>query len=458
MFEAAKIKGGDLAIKGKNRKVTVAVVGCGRKGLPVACLLAEAGFKVICIDFDHYVIERVRRGLIPFDEPSLKEVLARNIKSKRISVTSNFEEAVSTSQVIFLTVPATIDEQGRPDFTFIERACRYIGLSLRPGTLIIVGSSLSPGTTESLLKETLETASGLKAGEDFGLAYSPVYPLQGRPIWEVVNQPHVLAAINDPSYEAAKEILSTFLKGEIIKVRNIRTAEATLLLRSIYMDVNKALSNEISELCERMGIDFMEVMKSVNAQGQYNVLPPGMACDVYSRDPYLLISEAESLRIKLRIVSTSRRVNEGLNSRVFRLLRDALRSCGKTVRRARVLVLGISGMPNLKSLESSPIPELISMMQEKGVYVRVFDPLFSYKEIKKLGYETERSITQAAKDMDCLLLAVGHDRFRRLNLKRLKIVMRKPAAVVDLSHLLNCTEVENEGFIYRGLGRGVWSK
>ncbi|HIE14208.1 TPA: hypothetical protein EYP70_02935, partial [Candidatus Bathyarchaeota archaeon] len=265
-------------------------------------------------------------------------------------------------------------------------------------------------------------------------------------------------AIDEDSYRRAEEILTTFSKDKIIKVRNMRTAETVTLLKIIYQDVKKALANEISELCEKMRIDFMEVMHSANAQLKSQIPPPGIVEEHYSKDPYLLISEAESLRVKLRVVSASRKVNETVYKRVLKLLRDAIRSCGKTASRARVLILGLSSIPNLKNIEGSPVRQLISTLQRKGMSIRVYDPLFSYKELLEMGYETERSLLQAARDTDCIIIAVGHDRFKRLSLKRLKMVMRKPAAIVDLDHVLNYKEAEREGFIYRGLGRGVWSR
>jgi len=458
MLKAMTLREDGLDSFEKRGAYTVSVVGCGRKGLPTACVLAEAGFKVICLDIDRSVIERLRRGFSPFDEPGLRELIRRNLKAKRLKATTNFENAIPVSDVVSLTVPVSLDQRMRPDYSHLEKACRDIGLNMTAGTLIIVMSTLSPGTTESLIKETLETASGLEAGKDFGLAYSPIRVTVGKALDDITNHPRVVGAIDEVSLRAAKAFLSTFLKGCIIEVKDIKTAEAVKLFEAVYRDVNIALANELSDFCERIGIDFLEVIKSTNIQSNCHFPLPGFVGGDMPKDPYLIINEAENLRVKLRVVTASRRVNEEVLRRTLRLLRDALRSCGKSAKRARVLVLGVSYRPNVREVEGSLVRDLVGMLQNKGMRVKVYDPLFSYSELVKMGYPAEKTLTRAARDTDCLLIAVGHERFKRLNLRRLKIAMRRPAAVVDLGHVLDCEEVEREGFIYRGLGRGVWTR
>ena len=445
----------DLDSFEKRRAYTVTVVGCGRKGLPTACLLAEAGFKVFCLDTDQYIIERLMRGFSPFDEPGLKELIRRNLKAKRLEATTRFEDTIPISDIVSIAVPVLLDHKMRPDYLQLETACRDVGLNMKAGTLIMVMSTLIPGTTETLIKETLETASGLEAGKDFGLAYSPVQVTAGRALNDITSNPRVLGAIDEVSLKAAKAVLRTFSKGGVIEVKDIKTAESLKLFEAVYRDVNMALANELSYLCEKMGIDFLEVMRIVNSQPHCHLTLPEFTVKGAPKDPYLLMDEADNLRVRLRVVTASRRVNEEALKRVLRLLREALRSCGKPAKRARILILGVSYRPNLREVEGSIVRDLVEMLQNKGMRVKVYDPLFSYSELIKMGYPAEKTLTRAAKDMDCLLITVGHDRFKRLNLRRLKIAMRKPAVIVDLGRVLNCEEVEKAGFIYRGLGRGA---
>jgi UDP-N-acetyl-D-mannosaminuronate dehydrogenase len=140
------------------------------------------------------------------------------------------------------------------------------------------------------------------------------------------------------------------------------------------------------------------------------------------------------------------------------LARDALHSCGKTIRRAKISVLGVSSRPNAKELRGSPTKKLASALRRRGSLVQVYDPLYTYRELLKMGYPAKTTLTKTVEGMDCIIITVGHDRFRGLNLGRIKIFVKKPAAIVDMGHVIDPDKAEKEGFIYRGVGRGVWTK
>lgn len=458
MRDMMGLKKEDIDTPEKRGRYTVSVVGCGRMGLPTACLFAEAGFKVISIDVNQYIIKTVNSGKSPFTEPELEPLLRKNLKEKRFRATSNFKESIPLSDVIKIIVPTTVDENKRANYLYVEKACRDVGLNMREGALIIFESTSGPGVTETLVKETLEINSGLKAGEDFAFAYSPIRATAGRVIEDITNYPRVLSAINGRSLKAAKLVLSTVVKGGIVEVSNIKTAEAVKLFENIYRDVNIALANDLARFCEKAGIDFIEVQRAANTQPYCHLLVPGIVSGHIPTDPYLLVEEAVNLNVKLRMVLLSRKLNDGALKHAFYLVRDALSSCGRPIRRAMISVLGVSYRPNVKESRGSLVRELIEVLQEKSVSVRVFDPFFSYRELIELGYPAERTLTRTVKGTDCLLIAVGHDRFRRLSLRRLKVLMRKPSAIVDLGHVLDPLAAEKEGFVYRGLGRGVWTR
>jgi len=457
MSKAMAIREGHLRSRDERGDYTVSVVGCGWTGLSTACLLAEAGFKVICVDKNRSVVNSIRRGISPLPESGLATLVREEVRRRNLTATSKPEEAIPSSDIIILAVPVTVDQKKRPDYLNVEIACRDVGLNLQRGSLIIVQSALCPGMTEGLIRSALETASGMKAGVDFGLAYSPVR-ISGGTIEDLRRYPRVLGAIDEDSLRVAREVLCTISREGVVQVRSIKAAEAVRLFESVYRDVNKALSNELSHFCEVAGIDFIEVQRAINMHPRYRLLHPGIVDRRTSTDSYLLIDEAEALGLKVRTVTLSRRVNDRVLMRVFYLVRDALRSCGKTARRSRVLILGISHSPNVKEADESVIRELIEILERKGLTVKVFDPLFSYREVVQMGYPTERTLSGALKNMDCLVITVGHDKFKTLNLKRVRILMRRKAAIVDLSHVMNPEEVEREGFIYRGLGRGVWTR
>lgn len=439
-------------------KYTITVVGCGRMGLPTACLFADAGFNVICLDLNQQIVNQINSGISPFLEPGLEKLIKKNLKEGRLIATNDVKQAIPKSDIIIIVVNTPINEKKRPDYSNLESACRDIGLNLRLETLIILESTVGPGITESLVKETLELASGLKAGKDFGLAYSPIRATAGRVLHDIVNYPRVLAAIDEQSLTAARAVLKTIIKGDIVEVSNIKTAEAIKLFENIYRDVNLALANEFAKFCEKAGIDYIEAQAAANTQPYCHLLKPGIISGHIPKDPYLLIYEAEMLGVKLQLPIIARRVNDETVKRAFWLIKDAFRAMEKTLKRSKIAVLGVSYKPNVKEIKGSLIIDLVRLLQSKGINVRVFDPFYSSEELKAMDLPAEKNLTKTLEGSDCLVIAVGHDRFRRLSLKKIGILMRKPSAIVDLAHVVDPFRAEREGFIYRGFGRGIWSR
>ncbi len=454
---AMMLREGDLDQREKRGGYTISVVGCGRMGLPHACLLAEAGFKVIGVDVNPKIVKLVRAGETPFEEHKLEDLLKKVIGEKLFTATTNIKEAVSKSNIILFTVPTLIDEKGKPDYSYVEKACRDTGLNLRQKSLVIFSSTVGPGVTETIVKNTLEESSGLKAGKDFGLAYSPIRATPGRVLRDISTYPRVVGAINKESLEAASTVLGTIVKGGIIKVRDIKTAEATKLFENIYRDLSIALANDLAIFCEKAGIDFIEVQKAATTQPYCHLLLPGIVGGHIRKDPYLLLGEAEALGVRLRLPLIARKINDDMVNHVVRLVREALQACGKSLRRAKISILGVSYRPNIKESRGSRVRALMDKLERRGAEIVVYDPFFSYKELRSMGYPSERNLNKAVKDSDCILITVGHNQFRKLNLKRIKVLMRKPAAVVDCGHVVDPSRVEGEGLIYRGFGRGVWS-
>ncbi|MBS7640889.1 MAG: nucleotide sugar dehydrogenase [Candidatus Bathyarchaeia archaeon] len=442
----------------RRREHVITVVGCGRIGLPTACLFADAGFRVVCFDINSNVITQISAGKSPFLEPGLEDLLRRGLLRGLLSATNDLNMAFSESDIIVIAVDTPIDEKKKPDYSNLERACKSIGLNIKPGNLIILESTVGPGITEGLVKDTLEKSSGLKAGKDFGLAFSPVRASVGRVLQDMVSYPRVLAAIDKQSLVAAKAVLKTIIKAEIIELSSIRAAEITKLAENVYRDVNLALSNELALLCEKMGVDYAEVQAAANTQPYCHLLKPGLVGGHIPKDPYLLISEAENIGIKLRIPLLARKVNDESIKRALNLIKSAFNAMNKTIRKSRIAVLGVSYKPNIKEIKGSLVISLINLLQSKGAEVKVFDPFYSPAELRDANLPAGGSLSKTIEGVDCIVIAVGHERFKRLNLGRISVLMKKPPAIVDLAYVVDPRRAEEEGFIYRGLGRGVWTR
>ena len=458
MSMTMKLAREDIETPEKREKYVVSVVGCGRVGLLTACLFVEVGFKVIGVDSNRRIVNLLKKGKSPFTEPQLHAFIEKHIKNSRFTATTNARNAASASDVIIINVPTPVDKKKKPDYSHIEKTCREVGMSLRSGSLIILQSTMGPGVTETLAKETLENASGLKAGIDFGLAYCPICATSEQILEDIATRTRVIGAINQQSLNVACLVLDTITKEEIVKVRDIKTAEAVKLFEKVYQDVNVALANEFAHFCEKAGIDFVEAWNAVNPQPHHCLQVPRVADVHVPEDSYLLVEEAEAMNVKLRILTLARKINDETLDHTLHLVRDALRSCQKTLRRAKISVFGVSSYPNMKEPRGSPTKKLVNTLKKRGASVQVYDPFFSHKELLKMGYPAKPTLTKTVEGADCIIIAVGHDRFRRLNLRRIKILVKKPAAIVDMGYVVDPVKAEKEEFVYRSLGRGVWTR
>jgi len=453
MSRIMKLAGKDLESPEKRREYTVCVVGCGRTGLVTACLFAEAGFNVICVDSSRITVHQLQRRKSPFTESDLRKFIESRIKDSQFRATTNLRKAVSESDILIIGVPASLDKKKKPDYSRLEKTCRDVGMSLNSGSLIIFQNTMGPGITETLAKEILENASGLEAGTDFGLAYSSTLNNSTHPSKDVSNGTKVVGGITKRSLKVTCLLLEAITKGEIVRVKNIKTAEAVKLLEEAYKDVNIAFANEFAHFCENAGIDFVKVRNIINP-----LKFSRMAGLHTSRDSYFLVEEAEAVDVKLRMLSLSAKINDETLDHAIRLVRDALRSCQKPLRRAKISVFGISSLPNRKKATNSATKKLVNRLKKSGVSVRVYDPFFSQKELLSMGYTAEASLSKTVEGTDCLIVAVAHDRFTRLNLRRFQMLMKQPAAIVDMGQVVDPVKAEKAGFVYRGFGRGIWTK
>jgi nucleotide sugar dehydrogenase len=452
------IKPEEINTAEKRMKYAISIIGCGQIGVLHAYLFAEAGFRVICVDADQTRVNSIIRGKMPLLKREIELKVKNHVKTGLLSAVTDFKSAVSQSDVIAITVPVEIDAKRKIKYSSLENACKHVGASLRSGSLVIVISTVGVGVTQGLVKELLENTSGFKAGADFGLAYSPIRVLRGQPMETFVDQERIIAAADRDSLNTASSILENITKKAVKKTENIKAAEAIALFNAVQQDINVALASEFAVFCEKTGIDYLEARKLVE-NGVYSTLSlPGLTYDNIRVEPYLLSENSEDLNLKLRVPSVAREVNDLMIKHAVNLTKDALLNCGKTLRRAKISLLGISQIPNTKSSPKKSVKELAKLLGAKGAKVGLYDPYFMSDELSETQYSIKKNLSEALESADCILILTSHDQFKRLNLKKLKVVMRMPAAIVDFEGVVEPDEVEKEGFIFRGFGRGVWTK
>jgi nucleotide sugar dehydrogenase len=448
----------DIDSAEKRGSYTVCVVSCGRIGLLQACLFAEAGFKVVCADTNQALVNSLARGKAPFLKHQIEPILRKCVKSGFFKATNDIKMAVSQSNVAVIATQTKVDENGKVNYSDIESTCKLIGSGLHKDILVVVISIVGHGITEELIKEVLERVSGLKVGADFYLAYSPVQVLEDETLDKMVSHPRIVAGVGKSSLDAASTILETITKKGVAKAGDVRTAEATTLFRAMERVTKLGLANEVAMLCEKAGIDYLKVQKLAGASNGNQFVSPTLDGGENSAELQMMFEEAESLNTKLRIATIAKEVNEESLRHAINLIHGALKASGRPLRSAKIAFLGISKTSNATDMGKDSVKALAKMLEKKAVKLRFYDPYASDNEQIEFEYPLKKSLTEAVEGANCIAILVNHEQFARLNLKKLKAMVKMPAAIVDFVGVLEPEKLEMEGFIYRGLGRGVWKK
>jgi nucleotide sugar dehydrogenase len=443
MPNVLSVKPDEIDTNEKRSKYTVSVVGCGRKGIVYAYAFAEAGFKVACSDADASVLKKVAKGKTPFREQEIESKIKSLINAGQLSVTSELKKAVSRSDVIVITVPARVDDNKKIDSSEALNTLKQVGAALHPGVLVIYGEVAGLGFIEGIMKETLENTSGLKAGQDFILAYIPMRNSQVKLIEPMADLELKVAVVGKTGQDATLNFVKTITRN-VKQISDMKTAEIVTLFTTAKQDTNAALASELAVFCESGNIDYLEVLKLLEFNDPS--FWPTIVDEENKNEAYLLLESAENLNVELRLPTLARKINEEMVKHAVNLTQDALRSCNKTLRRARIAVLGTVVL-------GTTITVFLKLLQLKGAKVSLYNPA-SKSDALDLGV-VKTSLNEAVEGVDCLVILTREEQFKHLNLRRLKALTKTPSAIVDLAGALERKEVEAEGFIYRGLGRGI---
>ena len=315
----------------------MSVVGCGQKGILFAVAFAKAGFKVVCSDADASIVKKLAKGKTLFREQEVESTIKSLIASEQLSVTGELKKAVTKSDIVVIGVPSKLDENKKIDYSEALNACKQVGAALHAGMLVIYGEIVGFGFTGGVAKETLENTSGLKAGVDFGLAYTPIHTSESKLVKPIVDLDLLAAGYGKTSLESATNILKT-ITANVKQVSDVKTAELATLFTVAKQDSDTALANELAVFCENANIDYFQVLKLLNLKEKD--FWPTIVEEKNKNEAYSLLESAENINVKLRLLALSRQINEDMVKHAVNLTQDALRSCGKTLRRARIAVLG----------------------------------------------------------------------------------------------------------------------
>ena len=451
MPESLHVKPEEIDTPEKREKFTVSVVGCEREGVLCAAAFAEAGYRVLCTDANQSVVKRLEKGKSSFVDDELETKLRSLTRTGKLGATSEIKSAVMQSDIIVLANTAKLDAKRIPDYSEIEATCKQVGTALRRGALVIYAGIAGFGFTEGIIKEELENASGFKVGEDFGLAYSPIQMLEEHMMGSMHDQQLQVAATEKVGLDSASTVLETITKKGVEQISTVKTAELAFLFAAAQRDTNVALANELAIFCENSGQDYSEILKLLERNKPDTRALPTISEEKNRDAVYLLLESAENLNIKLRVPALARQTNEDMVRHAVNLAQDALRSCGKTLRRARI---GLLGAPKPKTAAYA----FWKALEGKGARITIYDPKLPESELADLAPVFKKTLNETIEGTDCIVILTRQDQFSRLNFKKLRVTMKTPAAIVDLVGVVEQDKVEKEEFVYRSIGKGTRKK
>jgi UDP-N-acetyl-D-mannosaminuronic acid dehydrogenase len=417
------------------------VLGLGYIGLPTASTFATHGIQVVGVDVNHKVVSTLQTGNLHIQEPGLRTVVQAALQAGNLVIQSTVEPADG----FIIAVPTPFYADKRADLSYVKAATASIVPHLRPGNLVILESTSPPRTTVDIVAPILEQ-SGLKAGKDFHLVYSPERVLPGHILRELVENARVIGGVDPASAEAGRELYSTFVRGEII-LTDATTAEMVKLMENTSRDVNIAIANEFARLAERFGVDAWEAIRIANLHPRVRILNPGTGVGGHciGVDPWFLVEAAPDLTTLIR---SARQVNDSQPNFVFRMVQRVM---GGMVKGKRIAALGLAYKPDVDDLRESPAIEVARLLSNAGAEVVAFEPF--KPDFTHCNFRIADRLETALKDADLLLLLVAHSAFIGLDpFEAARLTTARLA--VDTVNGWNHTLWHAAGFQYFRLGVG----
>ena len=387
-------------------KRDVAIVGAGYVGLPLAKTFAEAGKTVVLVDVDAERVAQLNRGESYIEDVS-NEALERLVENGQVTATTDYDE-LRDADAILIALPTPLSRQREPDLAIMLSATEEIAKRLRPGHLVVLESTTYPGTTREKLLPLLERGSGLTAGQDFHLAFSPERVDPGNSQWSTKSVTKVVGGVNETSTEAASALYSAAIDN-VHPVSSPEAAELTKLLENIFRSVNIALVNELAQLCHRMDIDVWEVVEAAATKpfGFMSFKPgPGLGGHCIPIDPFYLTWKAREYGFYTEFIELAGKVNESMPYFCRSLVSQALNHARqRSLSGSRILVLGVAYKPDISDMRESPAVKLIGLLEGAGASVSYHDPYVP--EFSENGI-VMRSVALEPAEYDCVVVVTDH--------------------------------------------------
>lgn len=425
---------------------TIAIVGLGYVGLPLALLADAKGYRVIGIDSNKEKISKIKRKEAPFKDDRISEQL----KNSEIEVTTDYSLAGRAS-LIAICVPTPVFDNHMPNLEPVKSASLGIAPYIKRGQIIVLESTVNPGVCEGVMMPLLENVSGLKAGRDFHLSHCPERINPGDEKWNVENISRVVGSLDEIGLKKTAEFYESIITGAVRKMGSIKEAEAVKVVENSFRDINIAFVNELAQSFTKLGIDVVNVINGASTK-PFSFLAHYPGCGVGGHcipvDPYYLIEYAKNNGFEHRFLSLARKINNGMPKFTVELAEEALEDVGIPANGSKVAVLGLAYKGNIDDARESPSYEIIKHLKKIGAETKVYDPYIpAESDAENLG--------EAIAGCDTVILATAHEEFKSIEPEVLKKAGVK--ILIDGRNCLDGNKFSETGIIYKGIGRNVSS-
>jgi UDPglucose 6-dehydrogenase len=432
----------------------IAMIGSGYVGLVSGACLADFGHTVVCIDNDEGKIAALKAGKMPIFEPGLQDLVAANVHQRRLSFSTGLEQAVATSQAVFIAVGTPSRRgDGHADLSYVYQAARAIAKSLSGFTVVVTKSTVPVGTgdeVERIIREARPEA-------DFAVVSNPEFLREGAAIGDFKRPDRIVIGVEDKRGKAVmREIYRPlYLNQAPFVFTGRRTAELTKYAANAFLAAKITFINEIADLCERTGANVQDVARGIGLDkrigSKFLHAGPGYGGSCFPKDTQALIKTAQDHGAPIRIVEEVVRIND---QRKRAMARKVIAACGGTVRGKTIAILGLTFKPNTDDMRYSPAISIITALKDGGARINAFDPE---------GMEQARAVLDdltffydpysCCEKADALVIVTEWDAFRALDLDRIKSALAVPV-MIDLRNIYDPEEMARRGFAYSGVGLG----
>jgi len=426
----------------RNKEEKLSVIGLGYVGLPLAISFAKK-VEVIGFDINKDKVEAYKRGI-----DVTNEVGNKSLQGTAAFLTSN-EKEIQKARFHVIAVPTPINPDKTPNLDAVIGASKIVGRNLVRGSIVVYESTVYPGVTEDICRPILEKESGLKCGIDIKIGYSPERINPGDKIHRLEKIKKVVSGMDEESLDIIAKVYGLIIEAGIYRAESIKVAEAAKVIENSQRDINIAFMNELSIIFNKLGIDTQAVLRAAGTKWNFLKFTPGLVGGhCIGVDPYYLAYKAEQIGYHSQIILAGRKVNDDMGKYVAENTLKQLIKANKQIKRCKVLVMGITFKENCPDIRNSKVIDIINELKGYEIEVEVVDPLAKESEVQgECGIKLSQ--IKDVTDVDVIIFAVPHEKFKNISLKDLKKIYRDDKLVlIDIKGMFNKKEAEDLNYLY----------